>query len=727
MSSELMRPRALAAEAPEASPAAPDVPERSTSAPPVTLTRDGLFAFRAEEYMMFSDIRCDANYYEFYNSQQNKERLPPPLETQPFLLGTELVDGRDGLSLPQQLARQQQAEQMPQRLSAPPSRAPVMQMPPMQCAPGAQGMPRPSAAYPRPSALPDWQQRWLRSDATSPLDSSSPMYSPLPRKVASLVLEDTESPFALDDARCCAAAAAPPPMQQMQQQQRMSLPPMQQMQALQQQMAQLQLGAPGQLTTHAPANRPPMIAPALAAAAAAAGVGSSRFSMPTTLPSEDDMYGRGRRPRSTAGSNSSQVCKFFLQGYCTRGDRCKYLHEAPGEDHHAQTSPVRGPSPQSQWYTRPGSRTSAPSGAASSIVLASGATGAAGADEGARQYPEVGQLAGQIFAMCRDQHGCRYLQKQIDEGDPEVIGMIFNEIVEHTAHLMADPFGNYLCQKLIEHCTEWQRLQIVQTIAKDLVRISVNMHGTRAVQKLVEHLKTPAEIEIVREALKGSVVPLIQDLNGNHVIQRCLHQLSAADNQFIYDAVSENGRIVDVATHRHGCCVLQRCIDYASPQQKLQLVAEIVKNALPLVQDPFGNYVVQYVLDLPIEGLAKGLSARLKGHFIELSMQKFSSNVVEKIIQSNETEARVSIIQEMIEYQDMASILQDPFANYVIQTALSYADPVQHKKLVEAINPHLSVLRNTPYGKRIQNKIMKDSQAAMAPDRRSTGGGRHFR
>ena len=50
-----------------------------------------------------------------------------------------------------------------------------------------------------------------------------------------------------------------------------------------------------------------------------------------------------------------------------------------------------------------------------------------------------------------------------------------------------------------------------------------------------------------------------------------------------------------MGTHRHGCCVLQRCIDHASGPQKVQLIAQITAHAFQLVQDPFGNYVVQYI------------------------------------------------------------------------------------------------------------------------------------
>jgi hypothetical protein len=72
------------------------------------------------------------------------------------------------------------------------------------------------------------------------------------------------------------------------------------------------------------------------------------------------------------------------------------------------------------------------------------------------------------------------------------------------------------------------------------------------------------------------------------VLRRSIGKLTLAW-QFIYNAVAAN--CVEVATHRHGCCVLQRCIDHASDHQRVQLVNEITYNALTLVQDPYGNYV----------------------------------------------------------------------------------------------------------------------------------------
>jgi hypothetical protein len=42
------------------------------------------------------------------------------------------------------------------------------------------------------------------------------------------------------------------------------------------------------------------------------------------------------------------------------------------------------------------------------------------------------------------------------------------------------------------------------------------------------------------------------------------------------------------------------------------------------------------------------------------------------------------------------------------QTALDYAEPNQRALLVEGIRPVLPLIRNTPYGKRIQNKLQRE-------------------
>ena len=65
----------------------------------------------------------------------------------------------------------------------------------------------------------------------------------------------------------------------------------------------------------------------------------------------------------------------------------------------------------------------------------------------------------QVVALARDQNGCRFLQRKFDEGGAAAIGQVFPEILDHLVELMMDPFGNYLIQKLLDRCSEDQRLQ----------------------------------------------------------------------------------------------------------------------------------------------------------------------------------------------------------------------------------------------------------------------------
>ncbi|CAD0011954.1 unnamed protein product, partial [Aureobasidium pullulans] len=311
-------------------------------------------------------------------------------------------------------------------------------------------------------------------------------------------------------------------------------------------------------------------------------------------------------------------------------------------------------------------------------------------------------VVGEIYGLCKDQHGCRYLQKKLEEGNAENIRLIFEETNPHMIELMTDPFGNYLCQKLLEYANDDQRTpRLYGQDCSQPARYSRSAEDDRV------HLD-PEQIEIITEALRYEVVPLIQDLNGNHVIQKCLNHLSPEDAQFIFDAVGTS--CVIVGTHRHGCCVLQRCIDHASGNQKGQLVQYITMNAFTLVQDPFGNYVVQYILDLGEPAFSEPLAESFLGNVAILSRQKFSSNVIEKSIRTGNENTRRALINEIMNPVDLEKLLRDSYANYVVQTAMDYADPETKARLIDNIRPILHSIRHTPYGRRIAGKIQDYDQ-----------------
>ena len=84
------------------------------------------------------------------------------------------------------------------------------------------------------------------------------------------------------------------------------------------------------------------------------------------------------------------------------------------------------------------------------------------------------------------------------------------------------------------------------------------------------------------------------------------------------------------------------------------------------------------------------------------------------------------MIEEMLNANELERMLKDSYANYVVQTALDYADPEIKARLVEAIRPLLPLVRQTPHGRRIQSKIMQQEtqgrfSGSGTPTDRSSG------
>jgi len=310
--------------------------------------------------------------------------------------------------------------------------------------------------------------------------------------------------------------------------------------------------------------------------------------------------------------------------------------------------------------------------------------------------------------LAKDQTGCRMLQKEIETEDPVVVGRIFDNIIQDFGQLMIDPFGNYLCQKITEMCDNSQMKQIIQSVSNELPEICYNPHGTRAVQKLIEVIKEQELIEMLIESLSKDVVGLVKDNNGNHVIQKCLTSMSDRNKQFIYDSIVNN--CIDIATHKHGCCVIQRCLDHASKKQKAELCKVVSENAYELVKDQYGNYVVQYVLELKDtdQKTRQRIADELSTDIVELSKQKFSSNVVEKCLQSGIGSIREHFLNLMMSDDTLIEVVCDKFANYVLQRFLANADEDERNGILQTVVNNYETIKNDPFGSKIYSKICKN-------------------
>lgn len=55
-------------------------------------------------------------------------------------------------------------------------------------------------------------------------------------------------------------------------------------------------------------------------------------------------------------------------------------------------------------------------------------------------------------------------------------------------------------------------------------------------------------------------------------------------------------QVFSLSTHPYGCRVIQRILEHCLPEQTASILDELHQNTEQLIQDQYGNYVIQHVL-----------------------------------------------------------------------------------------------------------------------------------
>ncbi|KAH3687294.1 hypothetical protein WICPIJ_001717 [Wickerhamomyces pijperi] len=336
-----------------------------------------------------------------------------------------------------------------------------------------------------------------------------------------------------------------------------------------------------------------------------------------------------------------------------------------------------------------------------------------------------------ILKLSVDQYGCRFLQKRI-EVDSKMVDVVFNKVFNNLLDLIVDPFGNYLIQKLVDYLLPYQKDLMVEKIHAHLFAIAINQYGTRSLQKIIDSLSNGYQMDLVVKGLQvndtlnnmvddNNVVKLIKDLNGNHVIQKCIYKFPPEKFQFIIDSICISNNIVRISTHKHGCCVLQKLLNNSDFSQILKISKVLLVYLDDLINDQFGNYIIQFLFELnflksseKINFLIDEFFNKIFNNLVRLSCLKFSSNVIEKFIKILKTKKNYVYLTEIIKLtnSNFEVLIKDKFGNYVIQTLLDQfydANELSFEmaNLIANIKKFLPLIKTAPYGKKMQLKVQQ--------------------
>lgn len=98
-----------------------------------------------------------------------------------------------------------------------------------------------------------------------------------------------------------------------------------------------------------------------------------------------------------------------------------------------------------------------------------------------------------------------------------------------------------------------------------------------------------------------------------------------------YDLKDIYGHVVEFSGDQHGSRFIQQKLETANSDEKDQVFSEIEPNAIQLMKDVFGNYVIQKFFEHGSQVQKKILAEKMRGKVVSLSLQVYACRVVQKV------------------------------------------------------------------------------------------------
>ena len=323
-----------------------------------------------------------------------------------------------------------------------------------------------------------------------------------------------------------------------------------------------------------------------------------------------------------------------------------------------------------------------------------------------------------LTIFLKEQNKCRIVQEKLEEkkNDPNFIGKFFHNIESVLFEIINHQFGNYVIQKFFDIMINQKNKTLITSffakIQNELFKISVNSYGTRVFQKALEKLdesnyenfETEELNTIIHNLIEKHLFPLCFDKNGNHVFQKIIRLFPKTKNDFIYNQLNQSA--IEICKLKQGATILQTALKYANESQKSSLLHTILDDISTLINDEYGNYIIQFILDLKEKEYNEIIFTYITKNTLSLSKKKFSSNVIDKsIIQDDELS--IKLIKHIIDSKVIPEMIKDQYGNYVIQKALTVTSGSIFMSIIKQIQPVVQTLKQSNIGRKIYEHLMR--------------------
>lgn len=286
-------------------------------------------------------------------------------------------------------------------------------------------------------------------------------------------------------------------------------------------------------------------------------------------------------------------------------------------------------------------------------------------------------LSGCIMKISSSQNGSRKVQDLIAREIMEDNNIIFQEVLTCSLELMTDFFGNYVVQKLYEHCGQYSQIALLNNIVKaNIIHLTLNEYGCRVVQAAFRNMALNSNQQYILDTLgnlEGSVLDCIQSKNGNHVIKLAIELVPSYASSVI-NAVG--GHSIKLSNSLNSYTVLQVLIETMSDQCD-SIVHELLGNPKKLVCSPLSNFIAQSIVSNGKVEQKSVLITWVIENLHSLCHQRHASNVVEMCILYSNPKQKQALVRKICQpvittgKPYLEYLVDNHYGNYVVQTFLN--------------------------------------------------------
>lgn len=305
-------------------------------------------------------------------------------------------------------------------------------------------------------------------------------------------------------------------------------------------------------------------------------------------------------------------------------------------------------------------------------------------------------FVGKMAELVKTYQGSKILQKHISTADKEDLDLVVRELGEKIGDLLLDPYANYIIQTLMQNGSPNQRLYLLQKMALCFIPIARDKKGTHALQAIVAQINSPEEFALIKHIVGNSIFELSMDPRANYVIQKLINVIPIDSSQFIYQPLFDN--FIQVANNSFGLLVLKQMMGRVEQKEVLkQRVVELTCiNFEKLIQNPYGNYAIQHIMEFyPKE--SQLIMNKILIKIIPYSSQKISSNVIEKCLTVCDGQFRRRVVEEILKNGRLSDLLKNKYGNFVTLQLLATTSTSDKKKLMREILRCANSFNGTKY------------------------------